>query len=160
MSPGRAWSALTTWRSFLPASALRTHVCTAAQPLPSILWPFWASDHVTKLAHHGLPGPTPAALRYSSTLAPVLVPSSLTPSWLSAVFRAAAPSVLLPDPGAAAAAASTAAGTVPGGASALAGPTGLTAMNDPEAAFPVEASAFAARNAPDSPGFGSGGATA
>src|SRR3954468_7709342 len=127
MSPGRAWSALTTCRSFCFASALRTHVCTAAQPLPSILWPFWASDQVTKLAHHGLPGPTPAALRYSSTLAPVLVPTSFTPSWLSAVFKAAAPSVLEPDPGAAAAAASIAAGAVPGGATALAGPTGLTA---------------------------------
>src|SRR5215210_8594739 len=112
MSPGRAWSALTTWRSFLPASALRTHVCTAAQPLPSILWPFWASDQVTKLAHHGLPGPTPAAFRYSSTLAPVLVPSSFTPSWLSAVFRAAVPRLEPPD--ADAAAASTAPGTVAG----------------------------------------------
>ena len=131
----------------MPASALRTHVCTAAQPPPSILWPFWASAHVTKLAHHGLPGGTPAALRYSSTLAPVLVPSSLTPSWVSAVFRAAAPRVLLPDPGAAAAAASTAAGTAAGSASALAGPTGRTAMNAPEPPFlPPAGSAFAARN--------------
>ena len=131
----------------MPASALRTHVCTAAQPPPSILWPFWASAHVTKLAHHGLPGGTPAALRYSSTLAPVLVPSSFTPSWVSAVFKAAAPRLLLPDPGSAAAAASTAAGTDPGGASALAGPTGRTAMNAPESPFlPPAGSAFAARN--------------
>ena len=57
MSPGRAWSALTIWRSFCFASALRTQVWTAAQPPPGILWPAWPSDHVTKLAHHGLPGP-------------------------------------------------------------------------------------------------------
>ncbi len=77
----------------------------------------------------------------------MLVPSSFTPSWLSAVFRAAAPRVLEPDPGAAAATASTAAGTVPGAATALAGPTGLTAMNDPEAALPARrVRAFAAMN--------------
>ena len=46
----------------MPASAFCTQVWTAAQPLPSILWPFWASDQVTKLAHHGLPGPTPGRL--------------------------------------------------------------------------------------------------
>ena len=73
MSPGRASSALTIWRLFLPASALRTQVWTAAQPLPSILWPACSSDQVTKLAHHGLPGPTFAAARYLSTSAPVFV---------------------------------------------------------------------------------------
>src|SRR5215212_11198611 len=99
MSPGRASAAETTWRSFLPASALRTHVCTAAQPLPSILWPAWASDHVTKLAHHGLPGETPAAARYLSTSAPVLSPTSWTPRASSpfATSNAAAPRLLDPD---------------------------------------------------------------
>src|SRR4051795_1640177 len=124
MSPGRAWSALTIWRSFCFASALRTHVCTAAQPLPSILWPDCWSDHVTKLAHHGLPGPTLAAARYLSTSAPVLTPFSCTPSCVCATFSAAAPSVLPPAPGAAAAAASTMPGTDPGAATALGGPTG------------------------------------
>src|SRR3954447_20899693 len=124
MSPGRAWSALTTWRSFCLASALRTQVCTAAHPLPGILWPAWPSDHVTKLAHHGLPGPTFAAARYLSTSAPVLTPVSCTPSCVCAVFSAAAPTLLPPAPGAAAAAASTMPGTDPGGATALGGPTG------------------------------------
>src|SRR5215210_5571527 len=112
MSPGRAWSALTTLRSLLPCSALRTHVCTAAHPLPGILCPAWPSDHVTKLAHHGLPGDTPAAARYWSTFLPEFTPSSWTPSWPSAIFRADAPRPLEPVPGAVAAAASTAPGTV------------------------------------------------
>src|SRR3954471_9993636 len=120
MSPGRAWSALTTWRWFCFASALRTHVCTAAQPVPSILWPDCWSDHVTKLAHHGLPGPTFAAARYLSTSAPVLTPVSCTPSWVCAPFSAEAPRVLEPEPGAAAAVASTMPGTPAGGATALA----------------------------------------
>src|SRR3954447_26918241 len=133
MSPGRAWSALTTWRSFCLASALRTHVWTAAQPLPGILWPAWPSDHVTKLAHHGLPGPTPPAARYLSTSLPVLTPVSCTPSWVWASFRAAAPSELEPEPGAAAAAASTMPGTEFGSATALGGPTGgWAAMNAPD----------------------------
>src|SRR4051812_43936280 len=130
MSPGRASAALTTCRSSLPASALRTQVCTAAQPLPGILWPDWASDHVTKLAHHGLPGPTPAAARYLSTSAPVLTPTSWTPRAGSPLARSSAdaPRVLAPD-AVAVAASATAAGTVPGGASELAGPTGgWTAM--------------------------------
>src|SRR4051794_13347607 len=119
MSPGRAWSALTTWRSFCFASALRTQVCTAAQPPPGILWPAWPSDHVTKLAHHGLPGPTLAAARYLSTCSPVLTPDSCTPSWVWATFSADAPRVLAPEPGAAAAVASTMPGTPAGGATAL-----------------------------------------
>src|SRR5215216_389512 len=126
MSPGRASSALTICRSLLPASALRTHVCTAAQPLPSILWPDCSSDHVTKLAHHGFPGPTPAA-----------------------------------------AASATAAGTVPGAANALAGPTGgFTALNDSESPFLGGAVASAAslavtaRKLIESPGLGLGSATA
>src|SRR3954454_22596899 len=127
MSPGRAWSALTIWRSFCFASALRTHVCTAAQPPPGILWPAWPSDHVTKLAHHGLPGPTLAAARYLSTSAPVLTPVSCTPSCVCAPFRADAPSVLEPEPGAAAAAASTIPGTPAACAIALGGPAGACA---------------------------------
>src|SRR3954447_17885898 len=117
MSPGRASAALTTWRSLLPASALRTQVCTAAQPVPSILWPDWASDQVTKLAHHGLPGPTPAAARYLSTSAPVLSPISCTPLASSprATSRADAPRLLLPD-AAAAAPSTTGARTVDGSA--------------------------------------------
>src|SRR5918998_4696574 len=111
MSPGRASSALTISRSLLPASALRTHVCTAAQPPPSILWPAFSSDHVTKLAHHGLPDGTPAASRYSSTFGPAFVPTSLTPSCVLATFSASTPRLLLPGAPAAAAAASTAAGT-------------------------------------------------
>src|SRR3954451_18799688 len=113
MSPGRAWSALTIWRSFCLASAWRTHVCTAAHPLPGILWPARPaaqpapgllgprrpSDQVTKLAHHGLPGPTPAAARYLSTSAPELTPLSCTPSCVCATFNAGAPSVLEPEPG-------------------------------------------------------------
>ena len=167
MSPGRAWSALMILRSFLPASALRTHVCTAAQPVPSILWPAFWSDHVMKLAHHGLPGPTSAAARYSSTSLPVLVPASCTPSWLCATLNADAPRVLPAPPGApaAAAVASTMPGTAAGAATALAGPAGgWAAMNMPDAPFfPPLASAAcaaAAMNWPDSPGFGSGGAAA
>src|SRR5919206_4814482 len=102
MSPGRAWSALTIWRSFCLASAWRTHVCTAAQPLPGILWPACPSDHVTKLAHHGFPGPTPPAARYLSTSLPVFTPVSCTPSCVCATFSADAPSELEPEPGAAA----------------------------------------------------------
>src|SRR5215210_3844915 len=116
MSPGRASSALTTCRLFLPASAFWTQVCTAAQPVPSILWPACSSDQVTKLAHHGLPGPTFAAARYLSTSAPVLTPLSCTPSCVCATFSAAAPALLAPDPGAAAAAASTMPGTCAGSA--------------------------------------------
>ena len=92
--------------------------------MPFILWPDCSSDHVTKLAHHGLPGPTFAAARYLSTSAPVLTPDSWTPSWVCATFSAAAPTLLPPAPGAAAAAASTMPGTDPGGATALGGPTG------------------------------------
>src|SRR3954454_8258091 len=133
MSPGRAWSALTTCRSICLASACWTHVWTAAHPPPGILCPAWPSDHVTKLAHHGLPGPTPPAARYLSTSAPVLTPVSWTPSWVCAVFSAAAPSVLEPDPGAAAAVASTMPGTPAGGATAPGGPAGAAAaMNEPD----------------------------
>src|SRR3954452_10087981 len=133
MSPGRAWSALTTWRLFCLASACCTQVWTAAQPVPGILWPECSSDHVTKLAHHGLPGPTFAAARYLSTSAPVLTPDSCTPSCVCATFSAAAPTLLAPEPGAAAAAASTMPGTDAGSATALGGPTGgWAAMNDPD----------------------------
>src|SRR3954447_11290404 len=124
MSPGRAWSALTIWRSSCLASAWRTHVCTAAHPLPGILWPARPSDQATKLAHHGLPGPTPAAARYLSTSAPELAPLSCRPSWVGAAFNAAAPSVRGPEPGTAAAVASTIPGTPAGDAIALAGPAG------------------------------------
>src|SRR3954447_13903525 len=102
MSPGRAWSALTTWRVSCFASACWTHVWTAAQPVPSILWPECSSDQVTKLAHHGLPGPTFAAARYLSTCSPVLTPDSWTPSCVCATLRPAAPTLLAPEPGAAA----------------------------------------------------------
>src|SRR3954469_15329710 len=147
MSPGRAWSALTTWRLFCLASACCTQVWTAAQPVRGILWPECSSDHVTKLAHHGLPGPTFAAARYLSTSAPVLTPLSWTPSWVCAVFRAAAPRLLEPDPGAAAAAASTIPGRVAGSATALAGPTGgCAAMNCPDLLPTPAACACAAMN--------------
>src|ERR1700749_673470 len=111
MSPGRAWSALTTCRLSCFASACWTQVCTAAQPVPFILWPECSSDQVTKLAHHGLPGPTLAAARYSSTCLPVLTPCSCTPSCVCATLSAAAPPLLAPEPGCAAAAASTMPGT-------------------------------------------------
>ena len=163
MSPGRAWSALTISRLFLPASALRTHVCTAAQPVPSILTPAFSSDHVTKLAHHGLPGPTFAAARYSSTSLPVFVPASCTPSWVCATFSAAVPALLPPAPGAAAAVASTMPGTDAGAAIALAGPAGgWGARKKPEAPFlpALEAWAAAAMNWPDWPFLGSGATAA
>src|SRR4051812_34605481 len=124
MSPGRAWSALTTCRLFCLASACCTQVCTAAHPVPGILWPECSSDQVTKLAHHGLPGPTFAAARYLSTSAPVLTPVSCTPSCVCAVFSAAAPTLLAPEPGAAAAAASTIPGTDAAEATACGGPGG------------------------------------
>ena len=156
MSPGRAWSALTIWRSFCFASALRTQVWTAAQPPPGILWPACSSDHVTKDAHHGLPGPTWAAARYLSTSAPVLTPVSWTPSWVWAICSADAPSVLEPEPGAAAAAASTMPGTPADDATAAGGPAGAwAAMNRPEPPFfAPAASATAAMNWPDWPGPG------
>src|SRR3954466_5790784 len=133
MSPGRASAASTTCRLSCLASACWTQVWTAAQPEPFILWPDCSSDHVTKLAHHGLPGPTFAAARYLSTSAPVLTPDSCTPSCVCATFSAAAPTVLAPDPGAAAAAASTMPGTVAGSATAPGGPTGgWAAMKVPD----------------------------
>src|SRR3954452_11740705 len=166
MSPGRASAALTTRRSLLPASALRTQVCTAAQPVPSILWPAWASDQVTKLAHHGLPGETPAAARYLSTSVPVFVPSSWTPRASSRLATSSAEAPRLLEPEAVAVAASaTAAGTVPDGAIALAGPTGgFTAMKAIES--PFLGTAFAASSAVtapklmESPTLRSGGAVA
>src|SRR3954465_5710832 len=123
MSPGRAWSALTTWRLFCLASACWTHVWTAAQPVPSILWPECSSDQVTKLAHHGLPGPTFAAARYLSTCSPLLTPCSCTPSGRCATFSAAAPTLLAPEPGAAAPAGSTLRGTEAAEATGWHGPT-------------------------------------
>src|SRR3954469_9899515 len=160
MSPGRAWSALTTCRLFCFASAFRTQVCTAAQPLPSILWPECWSDHVTKLAHHGLPGPTFAAARYLSTSAPVFTPLSCTPRCVCATFSAAAPTLLPPAPGAAAVAASTIPGTEPGGATALAGPAGgCGARKEPDSPLPtLAACAAAAMNCPESPGLGAAAA--
>src|SRR5689334_17572192 len=157
MSPGRAWSAKTTCRLFCFASACWTHGETAAQPVPGILWPECWSDQVTKLAHHGLPGPTPAAERYLSTCSPVLTPVSWTPSWVCATFSAAAPTLLAPDPGAAAAAASTIPGTEPGSATALAGPAGgCAAMNMPERFAAFAASALAAMNWPEPRAGGAG----
>src|SRR3954454_23219747 len=125
MSPGRASSGLTICRLLLPALAFETHVATAPQPPPSILWPACASDQVTKLAHHGLPGPTPASARYLSTSLPVLTPSSWTPLASSplATSRADAPRLLAP-PAVAVAASATTAGAVAAGAIALAGPAG------------------------------------
>src|SRR3954454_20771644 len=162
MSPGRAWSALTIWRSFCFASALRTQVWTAAHPLPGILWPACWSEYVTKLAHHGLPGPTPAAARYLSTSAPVLTPVSSPPSCVWAKLRADAPSVLEPEPGAAAAAASTMPGTDAAEATAPGGPAGgWTARDEPEPPFFASTTrSAAARNWPESPGLGSGGSAA
>src|SRR3954454_23564092 len=155
MSPGRAWSALTIWRSSCLASAWRTHVCTAAHPLPDILWPARPSDQVTKLAHHGLPGPTFAAARYLSTSAPELTPLSCTPSWVCATFKAAAPTLLAPDPGAAAAAASTMPGTVAGSATALGGPTGgWAAKNVPDRSLRSAAARATAMKPPESPALG------
>src|SRR3954454_3472271 len=161
MSPGRAWSAETTCSLSCLASACWTQVWTAAQPEPFILWPDCSSDHVTKLAHHGLPGPTLAAARYLSTSAPVLTPCSCTPSWVCATFSAAAPTLLAPEPGAAAAAASTMPGTEAAEATACGGPAGgWTAANAPEPPFFASAAwATAAMNRPDSPAFGSGGGT-
>src|SRR3954468_14596976 len=153
MSPGRAWSAETTCRLSCFASACWTQVDTAAHPEPGILWPDCSSDQVTKLAHHGLPGPTFAAARYLSTCSPVLTPDSCTPSWVCATFSAAAPTLLAPEPGAAAAAASTMPGTDAGSATALGGPTGgWMATKAPEPPFfAPAASATAAMNWPDSP---------
>ena len=96
---GRASSALTILSPLLPCSALRTQVWTAAQPPPGILWPAFSSDHVMNDAHHGLPGATFAAARYSSTCGPRFAPPiSRTPSWVWAIFSAAAPSGLPPPP--------------------------------------------------------------
>src|SRR3954447_15317976 len=159
MSPGRAWSALTTWRLSCFASACWTQVCTAAQPLPFVLWPECSSDQVTKLAHHGLPGPTFAAARYLSTCSPVLTPLSCTPSCVCATLRAAAPTLLAPDPGAAAAAASTMPGTVAGSATALGGPTGgWAAMNVPDRSLCSAAACATAMKPPESPASGGAGA--
>src|SRR5215218_2839595 len=162
MSPGRASAASMTCRLSCLASACWTQVCTAAQPLPFILWPDCSSDQVTKLAHHGLPGPTLAAARYLSTSAPVLTPCSCTPSWVCATFSADAPSVLAPEPGAAAAAASTMPGTDAAEATALGGPAGgWTARNEPEPPFFASTTrSAAAMNWPESPGLGSGGSAA
>src|SRR3954447_1888730 len=161
MSPGRASAASTTCRLSCLASACWTQVCTAAQPLPFILWPECSSDQVTKLAHHGLPGPTFAAARYLSTYSPLLTPCSCTPSCVCATFSAAAPTLLAPEPGAAAAAASTMPGTEAAEATACGGPAGgWTATKAPEPpCFASAAWATAAMNWPDSPAFGSGGGT-
>ena len=67
---GRASAALTICSPFLPCSALRTQVWTAAQPPPGILCPAFSSDHVMNDAHHGFPDGTLAAARYSSTFGP------------------------------------------------------------------------------------------
>src|SRR5215216_2860926 len=153
MSPGRASAASTTCRLSCLASACWTQVCTAAQPPPFILWPDCSIDHVTKLAHHGLPGPTLAAARYLSTSAPVLTPCSCTPSWVCATFSAAAPTLLAPEPGAAAAAASTIPGTDAAEATALGGPAGgWMARKEPEPPFFASTTrSAAAMNWPESP---------
>src|SRR3954447_6133804 len=120
MSPGRASSALTNLSPLVPCSALRTQVATPAQPPPSILCPAFSSDQVTNDAHHGFPGPTFAAARYCSTCGPMFAPpTSLTPSWLVAIFKAAEPSGLLPPPPAAAAVASTTPGALAGAAATV-----------------------------------------
>src|SRR3954471_5878983 len=155
MSPGRASAASTTCRLSCLDSACWTQVWTAAQPEPFILWPDCSSDHVTKLAHHGLPGPTLAAARYLSTSAPVLTPCSCTPSRVCATFSADAPGVLAREPGAAAAAASTMPGTDAAEATALGGPAGgWTARNEPEPPFFASITrSAAAMNWPESPGL-------
>src|SRR3954465_3190679 len=162
MSPGRASAASTTCRLSCLASACWTQVWTAAQPEPFILWPDCWSDHVTKLAHHGLPGPTLAAARDLSPSGPVLPPLSVTPSCVCATFSAAAPSVLEPEPGAAAAAASTMPGTPAGAATALAGPAGrCAARKEPDWPLPaLAACAAAAMNCPESPALGASAAAA
>src|SRR3954447_12449546 len=162
MPPGRASAASTPCTVSCLASTCWTQVCPRAQPEPFILWPDCSSDHVTKLAHHGLPGPTLAAARYLSTCSPVLTPCSCTPSWVCATFSAAAPTLLAPEPGAAAAAASTMPGTAAAEATACGGPAGgWMATKAPEPPFfAPAASATAAMNWPDSPAFGSGGGTA
>ena len=116
MSPGRASAALTICRPFLPCSALRTHVWTAAQPPPGILCPAFSSDHVMNEAHHGLPDGTLAAARYSSTFGPAFVPTSRTPSSPFATPSAAPPS---PPP--------AGAGTTPASTTAAAAATGCGA---------------------------------
>src|SRR4051812_33573461 len=150
MSPGRASAASTTCRLSCLASACWTQVCTAAQPVPGILWPDCSSDHVTKLAHHGLPGPTLAAARYLSTIAPVLAPPvSWTPSCVWAICRAAAPTGL-PPPAVTAAASTTAPGTASGfGASAPGGPAGARTARKLAVWLPApEAAAVGAKNVP------------
>src|SRR3954449_654396 len=123
MSPGRASAASTISRSLVPAFAALTQVATPPQPPPSILCPDCCSDQVTNDAHQGLPGGTPAAARYLSTSAPVLVPCSVTPSWLWATCSAEAPSGPAPPP--ADAVPATEPGTADGsGASAFLGPAG------------------------------------
>src|ERR671910_2250448 len=121
MSPGRASSALTRRRPLLPCSALRTHVATAARPLPGFLSPASPSAQVVNDAHHGLPGGTPAAARYSSTCGPVLAPPvSRTPRWVCAIRNAAAPSGL-PPPVAAAGGVPAPAASAAAGAAAVGG---------------------------------------
>src|SRR5919202_5869062 len=126
MSPGRASSALTILRPLAPCWALCTQVATAPQPPPGILCPACSSDQVTKLAHHGLPGGTPAAARYWLTWGPVLEePISCTCSWVWACWSAESPNGLPPPEEGTAAAGSIGAGTAWGfGASMLAGPAG------------------------------------
>ena len=140
MSPGRASSALTIRRPLLPCSALRTHVATAAQPLPGISYPASPSAQVGNEAHHGLPGGNPAAARYSSTCGPVFAPAvSRTPRWVCAIRSAAAPSELPPEPVAAAGAARPRAATAgtaaaaPGrGGGAAGGEVGRGGRSPPE----------------------------
>src|SRR3954468_23627950 len=154
MSPGRAWAALTICRLSWWVSECCTQVCTAAQPLPGILWPACSSDHVTKLAHHGLPGATWAAARYLSTSAPVLYPVSWTCFASSPFATSSADAPRLLPPPAETEAASATAGTASAGASALGGPAGgCTTRNAPEAPSAcLEASAaVTTRNEAESP---------
>src|SRR4051794_16063526 len=140
MSPGRASPGLTTCRSLVPASAACTQVRTAAQPLPGIRCPACWRAQVTKLAHHGFPGDTPAAARYLSTATPVLAPASRTPSSRLATCRAEAPR----RPAPAAAGSEAAGGTSATLATALGGPAGLIARNAPVRACAASAAdAFA-----------------
>ena len=106
-------SALTICRPLLPCSALRTHVWTAAQPPPGILCPAFSSDQVMNDAHHGFPGATFAAARYSSTCGPRFAPPiSRTPRWVLAIAqrRGAERAPAAATPGTAAASTTAAAG--------------------------------------------------
>src|SRR3954468_18104600 len=112
MSPGPASSALMTLSPLLPCSAFCAQVATAAQPPPGILCPACSSDQVMNDAHHGFPGATLAAARYSSTCGPAFAPPPPPPpfgDW--APLSAAPPSEPPPPPPAGATAAAACSAT-------------------------------------------------